>query len=48
MSQGCGILTKGNHPKDDLIACGTRLWFVQDNKTITESVLLCKQCKLTK
>ena len=43
--KGCGVLTKGSHPKDDLIPCGTRLFFVQDKKTVNESVHLCKKCK---
>ena len=42
---GCGVLTKGNHPKDDLVPCGTKLWFVVDKKTVTETVLLCVKCK---
>ncbi len=42
---GCGKLTKGSHPKDDLVPCGTKLFFVQDKKTIKESVLLCERCK---
>ena len=43
---GCGKLTKGSDPKDDLIACGTRLWLGKDAKNRTESVLLCLKCKL--
>jgi hypothetical protein len=42
---GCGVLTKGSDPKDDLVSCGTRLWFIQDKKTVKESVLLCAKCK---
>lgn len=44
MSQGCGVLTKGSDPKDDLLACGTRLWFGKCAKERTESVLLCPKC----
>ena len=42
---GCGVLTKGSHPKDDLIACGTKVWFLVDKKTVKESVHLCLKCK---
>jgi hypothetical protein len=42
---GCGVLTKGSHPKDDLIACGTKLRFIVDKKTMRDSVLLCAKCK---
>ena len=35
---GCGKLTKGTNPKDDLVPCGTKLWFVADKKTVSESV----------
>jgi hypothetical protein len=46
MSQGCGLLTRGDDPKDDLIACGTKLWLGKDAKSRTESVLLCAKCKV--
>ena len=46
MSTGCGVLTKGSYPKDDLLACGTRLWFGKCAKDRTESILLCVKCKL--
>ena len=42
---GCGVLTKGSNPKDDLVPCGTKLWFIQDKKTVTEAVHLCAKCK---
>lgn len=42
---GCGVLTKGTHPKDDAIPCGTKLWFIVDKRTMKESVHLCKKCK---
>jgi hypothetical protein len=45
---GCGKLTKGNDPKDDLVPCGTKLWFVRDKKTVKESTLLCEKCQKTK
>jgi len=41
----CGTLTKGNDPNDDLLPCGTRLYFGTDKKDKTERVLLCKKCK---
>jgi hypothetical protein len=40
---GCGKLTKGTHPKDDLVPCGTKLWLGEKGRT--ESVMLCAQCK---
>ncbi len=42
---GCGKLTKGTHPKDDPVPCGTKLWFIRDKKTINETVHLCAACK---
>src|ERR1039458_1209574 len=42
---GCGILTKGFDPKDDLVPCGTRLWFGKDTKTRREGILLCQECQ---
>jgi hypothetical protein len=42
---GCGTLTKGKNPKDDLVPCGTRLWFIVDKRTVKESMLLCANCK---
>lgn len=42
---GCGVLTKGTDPKDDLLPCGTRLRFGTDKKTYTEKILLCDRCK---
>lgn len=44
-TSGCGKLTKGTHPKDDLVPCGTKLYYGQDAKTRTEGVLLCTKCK---
>ena len=44
-TNGCGVLTKGNDPKDSLVPCGTRLYYGQDAKTRTEGVLLCAKCK---
>jgi hypothetical protein len=41
----CGTLTKGTHPKDDMIPCGTKLWFIVDKKTTKESIHLCAKCK---
>jgi hypothetical protein len=43
--KGCGKLTKGSHPKDDLIACGTVCRFIHDKKTVTEKIHLCSDCK---
>lgn len=45
MSAGCGTLTKGNHPQDDFIPCGTRLWLGKDAKSRTEAIHLCEKCK---
>lgn len=45
---GCGKLTKGNDPKDDLVPCGTKLWFIRDKKTVTETIHLCVECKAKK
>jgi hypothetical protein len=45
MSQGCGLLTKRN-PKDDVIPCGTKLWFVVDKRTVREDTMLCPKCNL--
>ncbi len=42
---GCGKLTKGSHPKDDAIPCGTKLRFIADAKTVRETVHLCAECK---
>lgn len=41
----CGILTKGSDPNDDLLPCGTKLYFGTDKKNKTETVLLCEKCK---
>ena len=43
MVSGCGKLTKGSHPKDDVLPCGTKLWLGEKGRT--EGVLLCAQCK---
>ena len=45
MSAGCGTLTKGNHPQDDFIPCGTRLWLIVDKRTVRETLHLCEKCK---
>ena len=42
---GCGKLTRGTHPKDDLVPCGTQVWFIIDKRTVNETVHLCAQCK---
>jgi hypothetical protein len=42
---GCGVLTKGSDPKDDLVPCGTKLWLGKDAKSRVEDVLLCTECK---
>jgi hypothetical protein len=42
---GCGILTKGSHPDDDLVPCGTKLYFGTEKRERTEGVLLCPKCK---
>lgn len=42
---GCGVLTKGSDPNDDLVPCGTRLFFGSTKTSRSESVLLCSQCK---
>jgi hypothetical protein len=41
---GCGVLTKGSDSKDDLLPCGTKLWWGKDAKNRTEGILLCARC----
>ena len=43
VDDGFGKLTKGSHPKDDALPCGTKLWLGEKGRT--ESILLCAQCK---
>ena len=41
----CGRLTKGSHPDDDLVPCGTRLRFGVGRDDRREMILLCKKCQ---
>jgi hypothetical protein len=45
MENGCGKLTKGSDPKDSLVACGTKVWFLVDEKSVKETRHLCEECK---
>lgn len=45
MPTGCSKLTKGSHPKDDLIPCGTTLYLGVDREPKTIKIHLCPVCK---
>jgi hypothetical protein len=47
MTTGCGRPTKGSHPNDDTLPCGTKLYLGADKSNRTESKLLCPKCKET-
>lgn len=42
---GCGLPTKGSHPNDDLVPCGTRIHLGSKGETRTVTVLLCPKCQ---
>lgn len=41
----CGRPSRGSHPKDDLIPCGTKLFFGTETHNRRQVVHLCEKCK---